>query len=148
MGTRIEYVIPLDEDENGTITVIVDSEHVLTSCIPDLIVTRLTDALGAELMDDAYECALESVGRYVPPPDPPPLPPFVDDYPKKQENPVGPVLFPRPLTIPEAADIAGMTENALRQLRHKGRGPAFRKRDGRLLIFEDDLRQWLNGEPA
>jgi hypothetical protein len=50
------------------------------------------------------------------------------------------------LTVEEAASIAKRTEMALRQLRHKGKGPKFRKVDGRLLVSEADLHRWLSGE--
>jgi hypothetical protein len=50
------------------------------------------------------------------------------------------------LTVEEAAVIAKRTSMALRQLRHKGKGPKFRKVDGRLLVSEADLHRWLSGE--
>jgi hypothetical protein len=50
------------------------------------------------------------------------------------------------LTVEEAAVIAKRTPMALRQLRHKGKGPKFRKVDGRLLVSEADLHRWLSGE--
>jgi hypothetical protein len=52
----------------------------------------------------------------------------------------------RYLSFKEAIPIAKRSEAALRQLRHKGKGPKFRKVDGRLLISEADLNRWLSGE--
>jgi hypothetical protein len=48
-------------------------------------------------------------------------------------------------TVDEAAVIARRTPTALRQLRVKGRGPRFRKVDGRLLVSGSELRRWLSG---
>jgi hypothetical protein len=49
-------------------------------------------------------------------------------------------------TLEEAAVIARRTPTAMRQLRIKGRGPRFRKVDGRLLVSASDLHNWLNGD--
>lgn len=51
-------------------------------------------------------------------------------------------------TLAEAAEVARRTEKALRELRARGRGPRFRKVDGRLIVSEDDLQAWLAGELA
>lgn len=51
----------------------------------------------------------------------------------------------RYLTVEEAAPIAKRTPQALRMLRHKGKGPKFRKVDGRLLVSEAELHRWLSG---
>ena len=50
------------------------------------------------------------------------------------------------LTVDEAAPIAKRSPQALYMLRHKGKGPKFRKVDGRLLVSEADLHRWLSGE--
>ena len=52
--------------------------------------------------------------------------------------------IPKLYTIEEAAQLSRRTEKALRQLRIKGRGPNFRNIDGRLLVSETDLADWLN----
>jgi hypothetical protein len=62
-------------------------------------------------------------------------------------------LSPHPLaetwyTLGEAAVIARRTVIAMRQLRVKGKGPRFRKVDGRLLVSSSELRRWLNGEDS
>ena len=56
------------------------------------------------------------------------------------------VDLPDLLTMPEAAAIARRSENALRQLRHKGKGPSWRKVDGRLVVDARELAAWLAGE--
>ena len=48
--------------------------------------------------------------------------------------------------IEEAAAVAKRSVNAMRQLRIKGRGPRFRKVDGRLMVSDSDLQCWLRGE--
>lgn len=52
--------------------------------------------------------------------------------------------IPKLYTFEEAAQISRRTEKAMRQLRVKGRGPNFRNIDGRLLVSEADLADWLN----
>ena len=42
-----------------------------------------------------------------------------------------------------AGAIAHRTGKAMRQLRARGRGPKFRNIDGRLLVSEDDLADWI-----
>jgi hypothetical protein len=49
-------------------------------------------------------------------------------------------------TLDEAAAISRRSVEAMRQLRIKGRGPKFRKVDGRLLVRDDDLQAWLLGD--
>ena len=49
-------------------------------------------------------------------------------------------------TLEEAAVVARRSVNAMRQLRIKGRGPHFRKVDGRLLVSGSELQRWLNGQ--
>jgi hypothetical protein len=49
-------------------------------------------------------------------------------------------------TLEEAAVVSRRSTNALRQLRVKGRGPKFRKVDGRLVVSATELRRWLGGE--
>ena len=48
-------------------------------------------------------------------------------------------------TLSEAAVISRRTDKALRQLRARGKGPKFRKVDGRLVVSDDDLQDWLAG---
>ena len=55
-------------------------------------------------------------------------------------------MVPKMFTLEEAAVIARRSENSLRILRSKGRGPRFVKVDGLLLVSEDDLTAWLLGE--
>jgi hypothetical protein len=50
------------------------------------------------------------------------------------------------LTLEEAAVVAKRSPQALYMLRHKGKGPNFRKVDGRLRVSEADLDRWLAGE--
>lgn len=57
--------------------------------------------------------------------------------------------LPRLYTLDEAAAYARRTPKAMRQLRHVGRGPRFRKIGGRVLVDEDELARWLAGiEPG
>lgn len=56
------------------------------------------------------------------------------------------VDLPDLLTMPEAAVISRRSENALRQLRHKGKGPTWRKVDGRLVVDARELAAWLAGD--
>jgi Helix-turn-helix domain len=49
-------------------------------------------------------------------------------------------------TLEEAAAISRRSTTAMRQLRVKGKGPRFRKIDGRLLVSASELQRWLNGE--
>lgn len=51
--------------------------------------------------------------------------------------------LPRLYDIDEAARIACRTPKAMRNLRARGRGPKFRNVDGRLLVTEADLADWL-----
>jgi hypothetical protein len=60
----------------------------------------------------------------------------------KDERP----LVSRWLTVDEAALIAKRSPLALRMLRFKGRGPNFRKVDGRLRVSIEDLDLWLSGD--
>ena len=54
--------------------------------------------------------------------------------------------LPKLYTVDEAGEIARRSPKAMRQLRVKGRGPKFRNVDGRLLVTEDDLAEWLKGD--
>jgi hypothetical protein len=56
--------------------------------------------------------------------------------------------IPRLFTFAEAAEVSKRTEKAMRQLRAHGRGPRVRNIDGRLLITEADLVEWLQGDDA
>ena len=53
--------------------------------------------------------------------------------------------IPKLYTVEEAATLSRRSERALYQLRGKGRGPKFKNIDGRLLVSEADLADWLNG---
>lgn len=56
----------------------------------------------------------------------------------------------RELTLVEAAQIAHLAPNTLRTWRAAGAGPPFERRNNRLVIAEDVLREWLrqNGRTA
>jgi hypothetical protein len=56
------------------------------------------------------------------------------------------VEMPLFLTLEQAAAVAQRSPNALRVLRTKGKGPRFRKVDGRLLVSRSDLTAWLSGD--
>jgi hypothetical protein len=67
---------------------------------------------------------------------------------ERTRPPAEPISLQDWYDMKEAAAILHRTENALRQLRTKGKGPRFRKVDGRLLVAGSDLERYLRGEAA
>jgi hypothetical protein len=65
---------------------------------------------------------------------------------RKSDNSVTAIPADEWYTLEESAAIARRTPLAMRQLRVKGRGPRFRKIDGRLVVASSDLQAWLRGE--
>jgi predicted DNA-binding transcriptional regulator AlpA len=49
------------------------------------------------------------------------------------------------LKLSEAAEITGLAEQTLRNLRYKGEGPPFWVLRGRLRCYRSDLEEWMTG---
>ena len=52
------------------------------------------------------------------------------------------------MTVAEVAEESRRTQNAIYILRIKGKGPRFRKIDGRLLCAREDFDAWMRGETS